>query len=222
MKTLALTLLTVALATPGLADPPQMVEPASLKTNTTLQVTEDISYPDATGTHTFHHRARMQAARENRYRMETLASPGDPYVGSVTVCDGKTVTIYNAKSQTVTYQAFRLHAGYGPDEEITEGYFSFEVKKGKLEGRDTLYARLDGEEPIRASNGEVTGQKDLRMEWWFDPQTKLPLRNITYRTVYGKLREVYRKDYSDWVVDKPIDPATFQFTPPAGAKEITK
>lgn len=211
--------LLAALAMPCLADSPQTVEPASLKTYTTVQVTEDISYPDAKGTYTFHHKARVQAARENQFRVETLPSPGDPYVGTVTVCDGKTVTIYNSKDQTVTHDPFHLHAGYSPDEEITEGYFPLEVKSDKLDGHDVLYARIDGTQPVRAADGTITGQAPQRMEWWFDPQTKLPIRSIIDRTVDGKLREIYRKDYSDWIVNKPIDPSTFQFTPPAGAKK---
>lgn len=222
MKTLAFTLLTAALAAPCLAAPAQMVEPASLKTYTTLQVTENVSYPDAKGTYTFHHKSRIVAARENQYRMDTLPLPGDPLAGSVTVCDGKTVTTYNSKDGTVTHEAFRLWAGYGPVNEITEGYFPFKVEKGRLNGNDVLYARLDGTEPVTALDGTVTGRVPQRMEWWFDPQTKLPLRNIIYRMVDGKLREVYRKDYSDWTVNKPVDPSTFQFTPPAGAKEVPK
>ncbi len=192
------------------APAPQTVEPASLKTYVSLQVTEDIFYPGASGRRTFHHKARVLAARENQFRIETLDSPGDPYVGSVTVCDGKIETVYDSKAKTVTRYPFRLQAGYDPVSEITAGYFPFKAEAAALDGHPTLYARLDG---------STHDKSPIRMEWWFDTQTKLPVRHIDYRTVDGNLREVYRKNYSEWLVNQPLPPSAFTFTPPAGTKE---
>jgi len=81
---------------------------------------------------------------------------------------------------------------------------------------------------VRAGQATVQGKQvehvvlssaDLRMEYWIDPGTALPVRSLVVY-VYHPLRPHFMVEYAEWKLDPKLSDATFALPKPQGATQV--
>ncbi|MEO7720048.1 MAG: redoxin domain-containing protein [Capsulimonas sp.] len=84
---------------------------------------------------------------------------------------------------------------------------------------DQAYKVISDQRPSKTSRGEPY---TFTEQMWINQRTQLPYKDVFMTTRNGRIQEVGRITFSNWVFNKPIAPDQLAWNPPTNAKAYTK
>lgn len=132
--------------------------------------------------------------RPDKFRVE-MKSGNPAKVTSSFISDGNTLIGYDG-GQTHSQPAQRAEWPFPVIGLLNNAPGSVSAVPAVRGGRQVLLA--------------ISRQGPGRQEFWFDPKTHLLLRDMMFLTWQGKTSEVMRTEYTGWILNKPVSPATFR------------
>ena len=146
-------------------------------------------------------------ARPDKFRME-MKSGSPAKVTGFTVSDGTMMSGYSGDGPTRSQPAQRAEWPLTVMGLLNNTPGSVSAVPAVRGGKQVLLA-------IRVSDG-------VREEYWFDPKTHLLLRSTLSGTWQGKTSEILRTEYSNWVLNKLLSPATFRMPVQAKHRQLLR
>jgi peroxiredoxin/outer membrane lipoprotein-sorting protein len=195
----------------------------------TITVHEDLLFNNGTGGNAEGKLAKMgdfdvSFSRPNSARIE-LVMGNSKDTKEFYVSDGTTAHQYSGRSNEYIEIQKDKNGDFGSSGFVRISSLA-DIENGPKIPSDlkTSTVTVDGKQYVLAAietpipTAQSASAQSLLTDWYFDPSTGLPARKtLSIKTKDGE-KAIEELDFSNWALDTPIDPKTYEWNPPAGSK----